>query len=43
MYVFEKTFDTAAADYEQSRPAYVKEIYEVRSNCISLGPGGIRI
>lgn len=28
MSTFEKTFDHAAADYEQSRPAYVKEIYE---------------
>lgn len=28
MYIFEKTFDTAATDYEQSRPAYVREIYE---------------
>lgn len=28
MSTFEKTFDDAAIDYEQSRPAYVKEIYE---------------
>ncbi|MDE5932332.1 MAG: class I SAM-dependent methyltransferase [Lachnospiraceae bacterium] len=28
MPTFEKTFDDAATDYEQSRPAYVKEIYE---------------
>ena len=25
---FEKTFDNAAADYDKSRPMYVKEIYE---------------
>lgn len=28
MSTFEKTFDDAAIDYEQSRPAYVKGIYE---------------
>ena len=28
MTTFEKTFDSAALDYEKSRPTYVKEIYE---------------
>ena len=25
---FEKTFDSAAVDYDKNRPMYVKEIYE---------------
>lgn len=28
MTAFEKTFDSAALDYDKSRPAYIKEIYE---------------
>ena len=28
MTAFENTFDNAAADYDQSRPTYVKEIYD---------------
>ena len=38
MTAFETTFDSAALDYEKSRPAYVKEIYEAILRYAPIGP-----